>query len=219
VAKLVIFGAGDIARLAHFYFSTDSKHEVVAFAVDPEFRTAETFLDLPLLTIDDVPRAYPPADHKMFVALSYAQVNRLRAAKYAQMKALGYELVSYISSRCTYLATDPPGDNCFILEDNTVQPFVTIGNDVTLWSGNHIGHDATIEDHCFVTSHVVISGYVRVGARSFLGVNATLRNSITIGAQTLIGAGAIIMKDTAAKSVYLPERAKLFQKTSDEIEL
>jgi sugar O-acyltransferase (sialic acid O-acetyltransferase NeuD family) len=219
VAKLVIFGAGDIARLAHFYFSTDSKHEVVAFAVDPEFRTAETFLDLPLLTIDDVPRAYPPADHKMFVALSYAQVNRLRAAKYAQMKALGYELVSYISSRCTYLATDPPGDNCFILEDNTVQPFVRIGANVTLWSGNHIGHDTTIADHCFISSHVVVSGHVRIEQGCFLGVNATLRNGITIGEFSIVGAGALLMKSTRPHSVHVGQRAERLAKSSDAIDL
>jgi sugar O-acyltransferase (sialic acid O-acetyltransferase NeuD family) len=219
MARLVIFGAGDIARLAHYYFATDSSHEVAGFVVDAAFRTADTFLGLPLSDAEDAVARYPPDEYSMFVALSYAKMNRLRAAKYAAMKAAGYHLQSYVSSRCSYLAQTPPGDNCFILEDNTVQPFVTIGNDVTLWSGNHIGHDAVIEDHCFITSHVVVSGYVRVGARSFLGVNATLRNSITLGEQTLVGAGAIIMKDTAPKSVYLPERARLFQKTSDEIEL
>jgi len=111
------------------------------------------------------------------------------------------------------------GDNCFILEDNTIQPFVRIGNNVTLWSGNHIGHDAIIEDHCFLTSHVVVSGFTRVGYNSFIGVNATLRNAITIAPETLIGAGAIIMKDTVAQGVYLPERARLFEKKSFEVEL
>jgi sugar O-acyltransferase (sialic acid O-acetyltransferase NeuD family) len=219
VARIVLFGAGDIARLAHFYFSTDSEHEVVAFTVDAEYCRQESFLDLPLVPFDAVTRAYPPSSYRMFVALSYAQMNRLRAARYAQARALGYDLVSYVSSRCTFLTQHPPGANCFILEDNTIQPFVRIGNNVTLWSGNHIGHDSTIEDHCFITSHVVVSGNVRVGTRSFIGVNATLRNSIIIGPQTLIGAGAIIMKDTKAKEVYMPERAKLFQKSSDEIDL
>src|SRR5512139_2205990 len=135
------------------------------------------------------------------------------------MNSLGYTLGHYVRSRCSYLAHTPPGDNCFILEDNTIQPFVTIGNNVTLWSGNHIGHDATIEDHCFITSHVVVSGYVRIGTRTFIGVNATLRNSITIAPQTLIGAGAIIMKNTKPKGVYMPERAKLFEKTSDQVVL
>ena len=90
---------------------------------------------------------------------------------------------------------------------------------MTLWSGNHIGHDSVIEDHCFITSHVVISGNVTVRPYCFIGVNATLRNSIEIAPATLIGAGAVIMKSTQAKGVYLPQRAERFSKTSDEIDL
>ena len=173
MAQIVLFGAGDIARLAHFYFSTDSDHEVVGFTADAEYCREDTFLD-------QVTTRYPPAAFKMFVALSYARMNRVRAAKYHQMKALGYELVSYVSSRCSFLAQQPPGDNCFILEDNTVQPFVRIGSNVTLWSGNHIGHDSIIGDHCFISSHVVVSGHVSVAQGCFIGVNATLRDSISI---------------------------------------
>ena len=146
-------------------------------------------------------------------------MNRLREERVAAAKARGYSLVSYISSRCTYLADAPPGENCFILEDNTIQPFVKIGNNVTLWSGNHIGHDSVIEDHCFLTSHVVVSGNVRIRPYCFLGVNATIRNSIEIAPATLVGAGAVIMKSTREKGVYLPQRAERFSKDSDEIEL
>jgi sugar O-acyltransferase (sialic acid O-acetyltransferase NeuD family) len=218
VAKVVVFGAGDIARLAHFYFSTDSDHEVVGFTVDAEYRTSAEFQGLPLIALDELPTRFPPSDFKMFVALSYAKMNRIRAEKYAQTKALGYELVSYVSSRCSYLSQFPPGDNCFILEDNTVQPYVTIGNDVTLWSGNHIGHDSTIGDHCFISSHVVVSGHVNVGPSCFIGVNATLRNSISIGERTLIGAGAAIMKSTSPGSVYPGPRAERLAKTSDQLD-
>ncbi|HEX5874402.1 MAG TPA: acetyltransferase [Pyrinomonadaceae bacterium] len=219
MAKLIIFGAGDIARLAHYYFTRDSEHQVIAFTVDQKYRQGETFLDLPLVSFEEVTDSYPPDECKMFVALSYARMNRLREEKYHAAKEKGYELVSYISSRCSFLTDHPVGDNCFILEDNTIQPFVRIGNNVTLWSGNHIGHDATIEDHCFLASHIVVSGYVRIGNNCFIGVNATLRNSITIAPETLIGAGAVIMKDTVPKGVYLPPRAELSKKTSDEIEL
>jgi sugar O-acyltransferase (sialic acid O-acetyltransferase NeuD family) len=219
VAKLVVFGAGDIARLAHFYFTGDSGHEVVAFVVDPAYRTADTFMDLPLVASTEVHDRYPPSLHQAFVALSYTGMNAVRAEKYQWMKSLGYGLVSYVSSRCSYLSQFPPGDNCFILEDNTVQPYVRIGNDVTLWSGNHIGHDATVGDHCFISSHVVVSGHVDIGEACFIGVNATLRNSIRIGPRTLIGAGATIMKDTAEGSVYLGPRAERFSKSSHEVDL
>jgi sugar O-acyltransferase (sialic acid O-acetyltransferase NeuD family) len=218
MAQLVIFGAGDIARLAHFYFRTDSPHQVAAFVVDAAFKNGDTFDGLPLVSFEEAINRYPPADYEAFVAISYAQMNRLRRAKYEQMRAAGYRCVTYLSSRCTYLAS-PPGQNCFILEDNTVQPFVTIGNNVTLWSGNHIGHDSVIEDHCFISSHVVVSGHVRVGSGSFLGVNATLRNSITIAPESLIAAGAVVLKSTVAKGVYYPERSKRAPKSSDEIDL
>jgi sugar O-acyltransferase (sialic acid O-acetyltransferase NeuD family) len=219
MANVVIFGAGDIARLAHYYFTHDSPHDVAAFVVDREFRQGREFLGLPLTDWEDAPAAYPPGDFLLFVALSYARMNGLRADKYLAAKAAGYNLASYVSSRCSYLAQTPPGENCFILEDNTVQPFVTIGNNVTLWSGNHIGHDSVIDDHCFIASHVVVSGHVRVGPRSFIGVNATIRNSVTIAERSLIGAGALIMSDTRPGGVYVAERTKPFQKSSDQIEL
>lgn len=219
MAKLVIFGAGDIARLAHYYFTRDSEHEVAAFTVDEKYQQGDTFLDLPLVPFEDVVERYPTQECKMFVALSYAGMNKLRAEKYYQVKKSGYELVSYVSSRCSFLTDYPVGDNCFILEDNTIQPFVHIGNDITLWSGNHIGHDSTIDDHCFLASHIVVSGHCHIQPYCFIGVNATLRNGITIAPDTLIGAGAIVMNDTVEQGVYLSERARLFARKSSEIEL
>lgn len=218
MANLVLFGAGDIARLARRYFDTDSRHRVVAFTVDAEYRTSETFEDLPLVDSSEVVARYPPDTHKMFVALSYAKMNRIRAAKYALARELGYELVTYVSSHCTYLSEHPPGDNCFILEDNTIQPFVRIGSNVTLWSGNHIGHDSVIEDHCFISSHVVISGRVRVKPFCFLGVNATVRNGIELADATLVGAGALVVKSTRPKDVLIGSRAERFPKNSDLVE-
>ncbi len=219
MAKVVIFGAGTIARLAHFYFTRDSDHEVVAFMVDKEFLKEKELCGLPVLPFDaETLKKFPTRDYKVFVGLSGSQMNKPRAARYAQMKELGYELVSYVSSKCTYLSQFPPGDNCFILEDNTIQPYAKIGNNVTLWSGNHIGHDSIIEDHCFLTSHVVVSGYTHIKSFTFIGVNATIRDSIVIETATLIGAGSIIMKSTVPNGVYLPERAKIFHKPSNEIE-
>ena len=217
--RLVLFGAGDIARLAHVYFASDSKYEVVAFTVDRDYCKAVTFEGLPLVPFDEVKRRYPPSRHTMFIALSYSQMNALRTRKYDEAKALGYTLASYVSSRCTYLSDHAPGDNCFILEDNTIQPFVRIGNNVTLWSGNHIGHDSTIDDHCFLASQIVVSGRVTVGRSCFIGVNATLRNAITIAPRSLIGAGAVIMKDTIEGGVYLAPQATLGEKRSSEIKL
>jgi sugar O-acyltransferase (sialic acid O-acetyltransferase NeuD family) len=200
---IVIFGAGDIARLADFYFTREAGRTVAGFVVDAGYRTDSEFSRRPLVPLEEVAERFPPDAYDAFVALSYQSMNRLRADKCAAMKALGYRLVSYISPRAT-IYTDTIGENAFILEDNTIQPFVTIGDNVTLWSGNHIGHHSVIEANCFITSHVVVSGGVTVGENSFLGVNATIRDHVRLGAFTLVGAGGLITGDTDPESVHMP---------------
>lgn len=217
--KLIIFGTGDIARIAHYYFSFDSEYEVIGFTVDEEYMRGNAFLGLPVVAFENVTDSYSPETHKMFIALSYNKINKIRAEKYFKAKEMGYELTTYISSRCTFLTNKPIGDNCFILEDNTIQPFVKIGNNVTLWSGNHIGHDSVIEDHCFIASHVVVSGHVYISQYCFIGVNATLRNSVTIAPETIVGAGAVILEDTVEQGVYVSEKTILLKKKSNVFDL
>lgn len=201
--RLVIFGAGDIAQLAHLYFSTDSEYEVVAFTVDRAYIAAESFCGLPVVAFEDIKTAFPPEQHDFFVALSYSSLNALRKSKYLAAKEFGFRLASYISSRATVLNNGAIGENCFVLEDNTIQPFVSIGNNVTLWSGNHIGHHSTIRDHCFLASHVVVSGGVDIGEQCFIGVNVTLRDHIKVGDRCVLGAGALLLADAEPSGVYM----------------
>jgi len=202
--KLVVFGAGDIAELAAFYFDNDSDFEVVAFTVDRDYLDGGSAFGRPLLPFDEIEHAFAPDGHDMFVALSYARLNGLRRDKVSAARAKGYRLASYVSSRATTFPGLVHGENCFILEDNTIQPFVTIGENVTLWSGNHVGHHSQIGDHCFVASHVVISGGVTLGEQCFVGVNVTIRDHVRIGDRCVLGAGALISADADADGVYPP---------------
>jgi sugar O-acyltransferase (sialic acid O-acetyltransferase NeuD family) len=201
--KIVIFGAGDIAQLAWFYFTHDTGRRVAGFTVDRDYLQGSEFQGLPLVPFDEVEARFPPDEHDMFVALSYAKRNSIRQARCAEAGAKGYDLASYISSRLTIFPGVSVGKNCFLLENNTIQPYVTIGDNVTLWSGNHIGHHSTIDDHCFITSHVVVSGGVHVGRNCFIGVNATIRDHVEIGERCLIGAGALILESTPPGTVYV----------------
>lgn len=219
MSKVVIFGTGSFAELAHYYLTHDSAHDVVAFTVHRSRIDREMFHGAPVVPYESIGTSHPPAQFDMFIAVGYANVNKTRAAIYNDAKAKGYRLISYVSPRCTRMGEIPVGDNCFIFEDNTLQPFAVIGNDVIMWSGNHIGHHARIGDHCFITSHVVVSGYCEVGAYSFLGINASLRDSIRIGSSCVIGAGCLIMKSTKDREVYVGQRTKPFSKASDQIRI
>lgn len=219
MAKIILFGTGDIAQIANYYFEIDSEHEVVAFTANKEYITASSFEGKPVVAFEDIGQKYPSHSYKMFIALSYSNLNKIRQTKYFEAKQKGYELVSYISSKCNYLSQYQCGDNCFIFEDNTIQPFVKIGNNVTLWSGNHIGHHSTLHDHLFISSHVVVSGHCNILSNSFIGVNSTIGHQVTIAQENIIGAGSIITKNTDFGDVFVPARSIKLDKKSNQIKL
>ena len=88
------------------------------------------------------------------------------------------------------------------LENNTLQPFVEIQDNVVLWSGNHIGHHSIIRNNCFLSSHVVISGHCDIGENAFFGVNSTVANNIKIASDNFISMGASISKQTDEDGFY-----------------
>jgi sugar O-acyltransferase (sialic acid O-acetyltransferase NeuD family) len=202
--QIVVFGAGEIAELADFYFTHDSEFEVVGFTVDGAFMKETEFRGRPVLPFEQISEKFPPERYGFFVAVSYAKLNAVRAEKVAAARANGYRLVSYLSSRATVFPGFDLKENCFILEDNTIQPFAGIGANVTLWSGNHIGHHSIIEDDVFLASQVVVSGGVRIGQGSFVGVNVTIRDHVTIGKKCVLGAGALVLEDQPDFSVVAP---------------
>lgn len=191
--KILIFGTGETATLAKFYFDTDSKYKVVGFVESVKLK--EVFEGLPVYGLDDVPYMMP-----IHLALSYSKMNRTREKVYNELKALGYEFVSYISSKATVL-TEDIGENAFILENNVIQPMVKIGNNVMLWSGNHVGHGSVIGDHTYFSSHVVLCGNCVVGERNFFGVNAAIKDFTMVGNDCFITMGALVTKDIEDNSV------------------
>ena len=217
--KLIIFGEGDIAQIAHDYFERDTNYTTEVFVLDSAYRKQDTFEGKPLLDFETIQDNYPPNEYDMFIALSYTDMNRLREKKYHEAKKKGYNLASYVSPKCNYLSKYRCGENCFIFEDNTIQPYVKIGDNVVLWSGNHIGHHSTIESHNFISSHVVISGHCHIKPNSFLGVNCTIAHQVTIESLNIIGAGAVIAKSTERNSIYVPTRSTRLDKKSDEVKL
>jgi sugar O-acyltransferase (sialic acid O-acetyltransferase NeuD family) len=207
MSNIVIYGTGLIAEVAHFYFVNDTDHEVLAFTNSQEFIDKTSFQALPVVPFEDIEKHFPPDDVMLFIAIGYNKRNKIREMRYLESKAKGYSLATYLSSKAAYFGA-ALGENCFVLENNVIQPFVTIANNVTLWSGNHIGHHSRIMDNCFISSHVVVSGSCIINKNCFLGVNCTLRDNLVIGERSVIGAGALVMDDC-------PDDSLVVQKKSD----
>lgn len=194
--KLIIVGDSSFAEIAYEYFTYDSPYEVVAFSVEKAFLKQNTLMELPIVPFEALENMYSPNDYSIYVAIPYAELNQLRNRLMTTAKTLGFSLASYISSQAFLWRNVKLGEHCFIFENNTIQPFVTIENNVVLWSGNHIGHHSIIKENCFISSQVVISGHCTIGKNSFLGVNATIANNVEIGAFNWLSPNVTVMKNT-----------------------
>jgi sugar O-acyltransferase (sialic acid O-acetyltransferase NeuD family) len=203
MAKVVLFGCGVGADTAYRYLSHDSSHEICGFTLDAAFLERTTFNGLPVVEYESVTSRFPPDDYQMFVPLGFQGMNKVRADRYRDAKEKGYRFISYVNSRHYALEPMKIGENCFILDSQIFNLGVEIGDNVTMWSGNHIGDRTRIGSHVWVSSHVSLAGDVVIGDYSFLGVNASVSNRVTVAPRTFVGAGVQISKNTHDGGVYV----------------
>jgi len=213
---IVLFGTGKIAEVLLYFFRHASDYEVVACTVDSPYLTTDTWQGIPTVSFEHVEKQYPPEKYEMFVAIGYHDLNGLRARKCSEVKAKGYNLVSYVHPESGLPQDCEHGENCFIMNNVMIHPRVRLGNDVFVWSGAMIGHHSTIGDHCWITSCANISGVVTVGRNCFFSVNATVGHNVVIGDECFIGANALVTKCTENQQVFIVGDTKPFRLSSHQ---
>lgn len=216
MSKVVIFGAGQTAEIVYHYLTNDSNDKVVAFTINKKLIKKKSFKGLPIVPFENIEEIYPPKEFKMFIAISYQNLNRLRASKYNQAKQKKYKLISYISSKSGIEGEIQTGDNCFILENQVIQPYSKIGNNVFIWGGVLVGHHSIIGDHSWLTSESSIGGNAVIGPYCFLGMNSTISHMVTVGSQSFIGANTLVTKNTKEKAVYIAKGTEPYPLNSDQ---
>ena len=108
------------------------------------------------------------------------------------------------------------GENCNISAHSFIENDVLIGNNVTVKCGVYIWDGLTIEDNVFIGPNVTFTNdkYPRskeypdqftktaIKKGASIGANATILCGITIGENSLIGAGSVITKDVPPNTVW-----------------
>ena len=214
--KVVIFGTGELAQRIFFYLK-DSDDQVIAFCANKSKIDKEELLGLPVIAFENIKETFPPTEFSMFIALAYSEMNKKRTKFFNETKNKGYELYSFVHPSTKIWDEFEMGENCFILANNVIQPFVKIGNNVLIGSNNLISHNTTIGDNCFITSNVTMGGHITMGKNCFVGLSATINQRIKIGDECIIGAGTIITKDINDKEVYAENSSKKLPQSSEHI--
>ena len=119
--------------------------------------------------------------------------------------------VNLIAPETTFLSKDTQfGKNVTIEPYVVIGAKVKIGNNVVMWSGNHIGHGSLIQDHAYISSHVVICGHCNIGEMAFLGVNSAIADFCKVGARSFISMQTKVSQDLPEDAVVLPASSQVY---------
>lgn len=213
---LVIFGASAFAEMAHYYFSRDSEYRVAGFTVDNSFLKEGQFKGLPVVAFESLTDSFPPSDYDLFVAMGMQKQNTQRAEKTLQGTQRGYRLASFLSSKARVAPDIRIEPNTMIMEYAFIQPFVTIGRNTVIWSSTTVGFNSVIGNHCWIVC-ATMGESVTIGDNSFIGLNATIAPFVNVAPRNIIGAGAVILRDTEADQIYRGIASQSARASSDRL--
>lgn len=210
---LLIWGIGELARLAKMYFEEDSPYDVSGFIVDSEFMPeSKSAHGLPVHDSSLISSEISAEQYSIFVAFSGVGLSYPRTNKVSELLHKGFHLATYVSSRAFIASDSKVGSNVMIFEHNTIQSEVVVGNGTIIWSGNHIGHQTEIGEGVFISSHVCIGGRSTIQNNSYFGMNSTIRDQIEIGPNSVVGANSYVHKSFLGNGVLFGSPAKLIPK-------
>lgn len=115
------------------------------------------------------------------------------------------------------------GENCNVCAHTLIENDVIVGNNVTIKSGVYLWDGITIENNVFLGPSVTFTNdkyprskvypdeYMRTHIKegASLGANATILPGITIGKNSMVGAGAVVTKDVPDNVLVVGNPAKI----------
>tara|TARA_Y100000389_G_C17432152_1_gene503332 strand:+ start:126 stop:782 length:657 start_codon:yes stop_codon:yes gene_type:complete len=206
--KIIIVGTSLYSEImSHYITNYKNEYEIIGYSESVEILDKNEFLGKKVYELEKLNLTFDKEKILILNSIGYKSHNKLREKRFLQLKKVGFKFMNFLSKDATIL-TNKIGENCIILENNVIQPFVEIKDNVFIWSGNHIGHHSVIGENCFISSHSVISGNCKIGKNTFLGVNSTITDGVKIGNFCTIGANSLVNKNLDDHSVVKSEPSK-----------
>lgn len=190
----IIIGAGTYGQVYAEYIKDSGNYTLVGFLDDDVSKHHTVINGLPVL--GGVTFLETLSDRKNTAVFCPIGNNTIRINILQKVKELGYQTPSFVHSDVQIHPTVNLGKCVYILPSTNIMPLTTIEDFVMISMGVNIAHHTTIGKGSFLSQGVNVGASINIGEKSFLGIASTIMTGIkSIGQNTLIGAGAVVVKD------------------------
>ena len=199
--RIVIIGTSVAASNICKFIEKYRLYEVMGFAVNREYKTADTYLDKPVYEVENLDQVVDKQKDYLFVAIQWNRLNADRRKVYERLKSEGYRFANLVSPLAS-INGQLAGDNCWITDFVCVDTDAVIGNNVFIKVGAWVGDHAQISDHCFIGAKSTVGGGVKIGEQSFIGLGAIIFDDTIIGEKCIVGAATALKRNLPDHCVY-----------------
>jgi len=214
--KVVILGAGGFARETLWVFRDANKEknewELIGFIDENEENHGKIICDLPILGGFEWFDKNNYSDMYVINAVGFPK-SKKKVIEKAISKKLKFCSVIHPSVRMSqYLEI---GKGTIIAAGNILTTQIRIGDHVILNLDCTVGHDSIIEDYCTIAPGSHISGNVRFEEGVDFGTGSVIIQGVTVGAWSIIGAGAVVISEIPPNVTAVGVPAKVIKTHSD----
>ena len=212
---LVLYGSGGLAREIH-ELVLDVNDEarswnLLGFLDDSPELVGTEIHDLPVLGGADWLVGHPSAH----VAIAVGGTAARRKMALNAQQAGANVFATLVHPLAAVGRRVKIGEGSIVCAGTLVTTDIRIGRHVILNLDCTVGHDAVLEDYVTVAPSVNVSGNVTVGEGCDLGTGSTIIQGKTIGPWTIVGAGAVVVKDLPANVTAVGSPAKPIKERPD----
>ena len=138
--------------------------------------------------------------------------NPIRVKLLKKFEENGFEIPFYIHPQTIIHPSVKIGKAVYILPGTNIMPLSVIGDYSMISMGVNIAHHTVIEEACFFSQGSNIGASILLETLAYVGISATLMTGLkTIGRNSLIGAGAVVIKDVPENAVMAGVPAKVIK--------
>lgn len=138
--------------------------------------------------------------------------NATRARVFHELKQSGERVISVIHSRAVVANDVVLGEGCVVFANAVINTGSVIGPNVIVNTCATIDHHARIGAHVHIAPGAHLGGAVTVEEGAFLGIGSSVVPTRTIGAWSVVGAGAAVIRDVPSHVTVAGVPARLLQK-------
>lgn len=135
------------------------------------------------------------AKYKDMAAIVAIGDNRIRERVQKRLMQNGVEVTSLIHPTATISKSVTIAKGVAVMPKVVINADTTIGQGAIINSGAIIEHDNIIEPFVHISPNAALAGNVHVKHLSHVGIGAAVIQGVTIGEESVIGAGSVVISD------------------------